>query len=97
MENQEPKKTRRPRRKKQVEVTVDSPVVDSAELDANLVYTYDSENEAFEWVKPTDTSPTVEVPKEEPPKAEVKPWKRPCRPMTKRQATGTPRGVRKRQ
>lgn len=31
------------------------------------------------------------------PEEEVKPWKRPCRPMTKREAKGAPRGVRNRQ
>ena len=80
MENQEPKKTRRSRRKKQVEVVADTPTVDSSELEAQgfeRTRSRDSkghfvkddpstpENEAFEWVRPVDSAPEVEVAKEE--------------------------------
>ena len=67
MENAQPKRTRRSRRKKPVEVVADSPTVDSAELGAQGFEKKRSrdekghfvkddpstpENEAFEWVKP---------------------------------------------
>lgn len=138
MENQEPKKTRHSRRKKQVEVVVDAPTIDSSELEARgfeRTRSHNSkghfvkddpstpENEAFEWVRPIDPAPEVEVAKEEPVKAvesqdsvvevvetpivnpppqptpipepEIKPWKKPVRPMRQRKPDGNQRGVRR--
>lgn len=140
MENQsQPRKSRRSRRKKQMEVIVETSHVDTEALEAQGFkrrrarnekghYKADDpstpENEAFEWVKPIEqeepvlpavqqpvseepvaqeTAPKEEAVSEEPvkaapapaPAAKLEPWKRPIRPMTRRQASGTPRGVRK--